>query len=612
MIQNSAYGNPLLDGASAYPDLYIQHQSVDKADGPQTINNNIANYTNRNSGFHHRYQSCIASQPASPIVAQDSYIRPDVEKPTEDDTPMGFLQLSHNVQIKTEQPTAYSMGQTDVPNIHDMAENVGVSDMATPRSESSEEKLLSIDQKPYEALQQSITYVQTPAAAGEEREREEEEIGAKALSKKDQRRPMNAFLIFCKRHRTMLKDRFPEENRAISIKLGKWWRVLTTEQKKPFQQLSKEYKNKYLLLNPNFRWCKQTTVPVTTPLPAPDNLAPSAIYGPALAVVSAEPISAVQDNRESLEAAESLVQLAQGTPLLSTFRLADESNMGSLNELCVAPNVGGSRAENKEQTWKQQKVTQAVGKEFTVPTLPSTSGCALTEPIAGEGRSPARATRSCKGKKYKELMSRMYPSASAPQTKRSPSTKMQKDQQKAPKTNSTPTGALLSSSTALPEPNSRAIDALMMELDAKISDLPAMNVVEFCFLLSNEKKRKKSFTKLVAQKLHRDREVSHTSTAASEVVMQSCYSNTVVNQPNATIAQPASSSVTGCARPVMYSAPAKIVGCRKRKAPKECITRNLQPSVVERQINEPDRSKVDSTCQMNRAGPPLNNLPTFH
>ncbi|XP_041763423.1 uncharacterized protein LOC121588987 [Anopheles merus] len=593
MIQNSAYGNPMLDGASAFPDIYIQHQSADKPEGPPPSNNNIANYTNRNSGYP--YQTCVASAPA-PLVARESCVRAEFVKDTQD-LAVGFRQLSHNVPIKTEHCIANNVATN---------ETGGELGITTARPKASEQMLQTVDQKPYESFtQQSIAYVQTPAAAGEEREREEEQdVGAKASPKKEQRRPMNAFLIFCKRHRTMLKNRFPEENRAISIKLGKWWRMLTTEQKKPFQLLSKEYKNKYLSLNPNFRWCKQPMVPATPSTPSPlVTLAPNATNVLSLAAVRPEP-SFVQDNRESLEAAESLVQLAQGKPLLSVFRLADESNMGSLNELCVGPNVG-SRADNKEPTWKPPKATQTVGRELPAPPTPSISGNALTEPIAAEGRSSPRATRSCKGKKYQELMSRMYPNAHAPQTKRSPGARMQKDNQKLPKTATVAAGGddqtgFLYSNTAMPELDPLAIDALMMELDSKISDLPAMNVGDFCILLNSEKKRKKSFTKLPKQKLFLNREEQPSTVAsvtASGVALQSCNSMNGVAPPIATITQPATNGVDDSVRPVVHPGPPKIVGCRKRKAPKECITRNPRPSVVEREVGcGLDPRKDDTTC----------------
>lgn len=55
------------------------------------------------------------------------------------------------------------------------------------------------------------------------------------------RRPMNAFLIFCKRHRTVVKNRYPHlENRAVTKILGEWWAALETEEKASYTELAKQ------------------------------------------------------------------------------------------------------------------------------------------------------------------------------------------------------------------------------------------------------------------------------------------------------------------------------------------------------------------------------------
>lgn len=54
------------------------------------------------------------------------------------------------------------------------------------------------------------------------------------------RRPMNAFLIFCKRHRSIVRDRHPNlENRSITKILGDWWANLDKEEKQCFTELAK-------------------------------------------------------------------------------------------------------------------------------------------------------------------------------------------------------------------------------------------------------------------------------------------------------------------------------------------------------------------------------------
>ena len=55
------------------------------------------------------------------------------------------------------------------------------------------------------------------------------------------RRPMNAFLIFCKRHRASVRSGFPNlENRAVTRVLGEWWAMLNDEQKEAYTNLAQE------------------------------------------------------------------------------------------------------------------------------------------------------------------------------------------------------------------------------------------------------------------------------------------------------------------------------------------------------------------------------------
>lgn len=53
------------------------------------------------------------------------------------------------------------------------------------------------------------------------------------------RRPMNAFLIFCKRHRGVVRDRYPHlENRSITKILGEWWANLEPSEKASYTELA--------------------------------------------------------------------------------------------------------------------------------------------------------------------------------------------------------------------------------------------------------------------------------------------------------------------------------------------------------------------------------------
>lgn len=55
------------------------------------------------------------------------------------------------------------------------------------------------------------------------------------------RRPMNAFFIFCKRHRDIVRERYPHlENRSITKILAEWWAYLDSTEKASYRALAKQ------------------------------------------------------------------------------------------------------------------------------------------------------------------------------------------------------------------------------------------------------------------------------------------------------------------------------------------------------------------------------------
>lgn len=55
------------------------------------------------------------------------------------------------------------------------------------------------------------------------------------------RRPMNAFFIFCKRHRDIVREKYPHlENRSITKILGEWWANLDPSEKASYTTLAKQ------------------------------------------------------------------------------------------------------------------------------------------------------------------------------------------------------------------------------------------------------------------------------------------------------------------------------------------------------------------------------------
>ncbi|XP_074653698.1 uncharacterized protein LOC141907853 [Tubulanus polymorphus] len=98
------------------------------------------------------------------------------------------------------------------------------------------------------------------------------------------KRPMNAFLIFCKRHRGMVRDRNPNlDNRSVTRILGEWWANLDPNEKSIYVDLAKQYKDAFMKANPDFRWYSDkfhTSTPSTTTKPSTATRGPLAVAQP--------------------------------------------------------------------------------------------------------------------------------------------------------------------------------------------------------------------------------------------------------------------------------------------------------------------------------------------
>jgi len=102
-------------------------------------------------------------------------------------------------------------------------------------------------------------------------------------SSQSQKRPMNAFLIFCKRHRSVVRQKYPHlENRSITKILGEWWAALDSEQKHKYTELARQYKEAFMKANPHFKWYKTTDLrpPMQPPSPPPVIPPPSSAPAP--------------------------------------------------------------------------------------------------------------------------------------------------------------------------------------------------------------------------------------------------------------------------------------------------------------------------------------------
>ena len=87
---------------------------------------------------------------------------------------------------------------------------------------------------------------QTGEFAGSDEERKDPLMGEPAHHA---RRPMNAFLIFCKRHRGVVRERYPNlENRSITKILGEWWANLEPSEKASYTDLARRVSEWFISL----------------------------------------------------------------------------------------------------------------------------------------------------------------------------------------------------------------------------------------------------------------------------------------------------------------------------------------------------------------------------
>ncbi|XP_009073433.1 PREDICTED: HMG box transcription factor BBX isoform X2 [Acanthisitta chloris] len=135
------------------------------------------------------------------------------------------------------------------------------------------------------------------------------------------RRPMNAFLLFCKRHRSLVRKEHPRlDNRGATKILADWWAVLDPKEKQKYTDMAKEYKDAFMKANPGYKWCPTTNKPVKTQTSSVPNR--KKLW--AIAPDSAKDIASPRKVTKS----EEMPQL--------NFGMADPTQMGGLSMLLLA------------------------------------------------------------------------------------------------------------------------------------------------------------------------------------------------------------------------------------------------------------------------------------
>ncbi|NWZ41997.1 BBX factor, partial [Brachypodius atriceps] len=135
------------------------------------------------------------------------------------------------------------------------------------------------------------------------------------------RRPMNAFLLFCKRHRSLVRKEHPRlDNRGATKILADWWSVLDPKEKQKYTDMAKEYKDAFMKANPGYKWCPTTNKPVKTP---------------ASSVTNRKKLWAIaSDSAKDLPSPRKVTK-SEEMPQLN-FGMADPTQMGGLSMLLLA------------------------------------------------------------------------------------------------------------------------------------------------------------------------------------------------------------------------------------------------------------------------------------
>ncbi|XP_009960156.1 PREDICTED: HMG box transcription factor BBX, partial [Leptosomus discolor] len=229
----------------------------------------------------------------------------------------------------------------------------------------------------------------------EEEEEEEEDIdkvpllGADGLeqdadeteddesSEQRARRPMNAFLLFCKRHRSLVRKEHPRlDNRGATKILADWWAVLDPKEKQKYTDMAKEYKDAFMKANPGYKWCPTTNKPVKTQASSVTNR--KKLW--AFASDSAKDLPSPRKGTKS----EEMPQL--------NFGMADPTQMGGLSMLLLAGEHALTAQEVSSSTFQSDATnsTEACQKSslFQFAEISSnTSQLSSREPVKLCGKS---------------------------------------------------------------------------------------------------------------------------------------------------------------------------------------------------------------------------------
>ncbi|XP_073827969.1 bobby sox [Musca autumnalis] len=458
---------------------------------------------------------------------------------------------------------------------------------ATTKSHSDEDTDIHVDVD-VETLDNQINQTLKTVAAAAAGNCAIASCGDSVMSKPDHhaRRPMNAFLIFCKRHRAIVKERYKNlENRAITKILGDWWASLDVNDKKCFTNLAQQNKDAFFSANPNFKWYKLPAPPLRTLNTRPN------IVGE----VTDDMLEHDNYHNMTIENSNHPTAAAGVVNSRNYFKLADEAQMGDLSQLMQ--NKSGTQQFALQQALGE--TSQFIRSHITGHADDSEVGAsqrkqlALKRPLYNENSFSSnsseedasipkkKSSRSCKGKIYQELinsgqiaapaikrsksMQRVVASESTSQQQQHRYTTETTNQMVMPNNNASmpqmeKQKTFETSSSTQEENNTNSHEMASFDLEEKIKELPALSLDEYLQRKRNTKKKKK-FTSG-----GKKRNGGNKATSAKKQTPISPTSDTL----DARIIQ-------------QRKQQQQAVGSQKRKARKESITRR-DVSAIEEEV----------------------------
>ncbi|XP_030242158.1 putative mediator of RNA polymerase II transcription subunit 26 isoform X2 [Drosophila navojoa] len=439
------------------------------------------------------------------------------------------------------------------------------------------------------------------ASAVEEQESEQQQLPSKA----DQdnlrpahhaRRPMNAFLIFCKRHRAIVKERYKSlENRAITKILGDWWAALDEHEKQCFTDLAQQNKDAFFNANPNFKWYKLPAPPLRTLATRPSNAA------------SGHPNEEQQQQQQQQQQQPPLHwQPTEVAHMLrrDLFKFADETQMGELSAL-LSSNTSNVQDKDYELQQALSETTQFMSAHMpgnnnnnNKRSADSTSNSSEEEDrSAGIPSKKLKSSRSCKGKIYQELFNSGQLAAIAKKSKcrlnsggsnnsnsNSNSNSITDGNSNTPPISPTTAataatvtadGQLLQLDGTMRGTSNRHAncDAQEFDLEEKIKELPALSLDAYLQRKRSTKKKKKFSSSKKQRNSNSSSNHSNSTPPAA----------TTAGTATGATATAAAATVGMAAATTAAAAAAAAVGSQKRKARKESITRR-DVSAIEQEV----------------------------